>query len=443
MRNECIAKRLLPLFVALLLSSCTQNGLSSSGDSSPNDFAYLDDGGGRYVKKERMGQKINSDGSLSEYVKETYVFDKEEMVGQYRKIDNLNDAEYNDEFTCDGSNRIVRSLSYGKDRNDPTSEILYEYEKDNTEYSKRNVYVYVEGEKELRDYTERKFDEKGRTIEYYWSHAFDINQMNNTCRCIYEYDERDNIIHFTEIETHLGEEYRDYFKYSFTYDDEGRLSKKDTYISENDSEWVLGDEINYVYDDKNRLIEEKDVEYMWLNGEMVGTVIRHLMNTEYKDDGSKIITKEGTANIFGYYKTTTTYDQNNSIIDKVELNDFDGSNVLSRTSYVRDEDGNAIKEIYFDNLIRTGDYYSYKGDISELELRSYIDYEYKNDKIIHSKCYKISENIPHLSITEDYEYSPEGFVSKHVKNDEGKKEIEEYARTANFDFTYDFSGTDW
>lgn len=450
MSKEYIAKRLLTLFGVILLSSCTQIDSGSNMHLSSNDSHLLDDEGGRYLKKERWSQKIDSNGDFKESIKESYVFDKENLTGLYTYIDNLRNSEYNIDMVFDNFGRVTKEAIYGKDKNDMHSEINYEYVKEYLVPSKQTRYIYNDGEKEL-DYDEQRvFDEKGRSIEYQYR-VYESGSKGTLEKYLYrytqEYDERDNVTHVSTAEKENGIETNDYSKTIYTYNDDGQLSRKVSFTSEDDSQWFIQDERSLTYDKEKRLIKEKNIQYRWHDGEIYQTIVSYLLTKEYKSNGDVIEIEESSGSIGGYAKTTVRYDKNGDVIDKTFYWDSDCAISLYKTSYLRDGNGNIIKEFYYNNLTGDDDTYSHTGDLSELELYYYTDYEYEEDNLIHSETYRMlkdTKNYPYLYESEDFEYSSEGKINKHIKtNNDGSKEIEEYARTANFDSEYDYSGSKW
>lgn len=75
------------------------------------------------------------------------------------------------------------------------------------------------------------------------------------------------------------------------------------------------------------------------------------------------------------------------------------------------------------------------------------DYTYNNGEVSHLEEYRLSQKNEFylsFSFSEDYEYSPEGFIVKYVKTESDKTtETIEITRTKNFDYAYDCSDTDW
>lgn len=196
------------------------------------------------------------------------------------------------------------------------------------------------------DYWYHWYGNTGQGIELRFAHAADTNYRYVTC---FEYDSKGNQI--KQSPGTIMEGYSNY-SYDYKYDNNGRRTyKKMSYVSKNDEtdsiETRTHFEVLYTYDNQGRLAG-KQTFVPWADSIMPQIILQ----IYYTSGGKRLeylTTYNGTKD---YYKTTTDYNMYGSLIrtQYTYPENTDGNTTYTQNyKYTYDEHGNWIKVLMYLN----------------------------------------------------------------------------------------------
>lgn len=297
----------------------TSEIVSRNGKNTKTEYVYNDQG--RIVDEITYSQDVETGRITYRYNERGKLIEKNIFSGN--ELTHSNTYSYNDQD-------LIVEYQYIVD-----GEL---YQRDQYTYYGSGVLKQVQSQDNF-GLDVKRYDENGNIVEW-------IDSLNDERRHTYRYDEKGNLLE------HLVYAWdRVITTETFVYDEAGRRIEEMV-----DSEIEMSYHFRSYYDENGRVIKTEDL------GEGDSVIVTGLYT--YNEAGQLTGWREETASGQAYSYCDKTYDENGNLLEESGRNyvDWAGEDEYYRHTYVYDNNGNVVEEMYERN-----------GNISEHTVSTYDD----------------------------------------------------------------------